>query len=272
MTDTMTLVVQRANGPKRRSPVRSTLVALKGLVPIVVGLGLWQLLGTDASISFPRPSSWFPALGALEAAGVLWPAAMQSLATFFGALVAATVLGTLLGVAIGWSRRVERALDPLLEIFRAVPPPAYVPLAGLLIGISLSAAIATVTFAVIWPILLNVVAGVRAIPQGRVDMARSLRMRRGEFARKILGPSIAPATVLGIRVAVSVALIVTLLIEIIGSATGIGTLLLQRQSAYDSAAVWGLLLLVGVFGYIANLVVNAIEVRVRTRFHVNASR
>jgi sulfonate transport system permease protein len=139
----------------------------------------------------------------------------------------------------------RRLTDPLLR-----PSPT------LIVGISLLTTVAIVVLSVVWPILLNTAAAARAVPKTRLEAARVLQLSRFDRIAKVLVPSTLPGVLLGVRVAVSIALIVTLLAEILGAGDGVGRVLYQRQQVFDAASVWGLLLIVGVLGFLINALVS----------------
>ena len=212
-------------------------------------LAYWQLFGSATSVSFPRPNRWFSALSELSSQGLLGPAAIISLETFVLSLVLGTILGVSLGMVIGASRTVDRAFTPIMEFFRSLPPPAVIPIALLLLGSSLKMMLTVVVFAVIWPILLNTVAAMHAVPQVRLEMSKSLGLSWLDRVVKVVLPSLLPGIFVGVRIGVAVSLIVTLLVDILATGRGLGTLLSVEQQNFNSAAVWGLLLLVGAFGF-----------------------
>ena len=232
---------------------------LRGLLPLGLLLGLWQLLGSEASPYFPPPSTWMAGLRRLWESGSLRPAAGETLVTFALSLVAATVLGSLLGVVVGASRKIDRALGPTLEFARAMPPAAMVPIAALLIGYDETMKVAVVTFAAVWPVLLNARAGVRALDPVLVDTARSLHLNWFDTVRKCIAPALTPAVLLGVRVAAPVALVITLLVEIVTRVGGLGGLIALSQRNYLSAQVYGLILVAGLFSFLVNGVVAALE-------------
>src|SRR5262249_14781467 len=108
----------------------------RGLLPLVLLLVLWQLIQGGPSPYFPGPAQWWKATEALLDREHLLAAFGATTATFLEGLALAIVLGTALGVLVGISRGAARALQPLLEFMRAIPPPVTVPIATLLIGYS----------------------------------------------------------------------------------------------------------------------------------------
>lgn len=227
--------------------------AVLGLLPLVAGLACWQLLGPSGSRTFPPPSRWTGSLAQLYLDGLLVDAVASTLTTFVAALAAATVIGFALGLAIGLFHRVDRVVSPTLDLLAAIPGAVLVPLAILALGTTRATAVAVVALAVVWPVLHTSAAAARAIPPVRLDAARTLGLSRTRRWRTVLLPSIAPAVLVGVRVAASMALIVTLLVDILGTGGGIGRLLVERQQRFDTAGAWGLLFAIGGLGYLINL-------------------
>jgi ABC-type nitrate/sulfonate/bicarbonate transport system permease component len=252
--------------PSARRPTRgrderrsSAFPPLRGLLPLAVLLVIWELTASDESPYFPPPSRWMKGLADLWENGSLWPAARDTLSTFVIALIVAAVLGTLLGLVVGASRKVDRALGPTLEFARAMPPAAVVPIAALLIGYDTTMKVAVVTFAAIWSILLNTRAGVRSIDPVLLDTARCLRLNRFDSARKCVVPALLPSIFLGVRVAAPVALVITLLVEIVTRIDGVGALIATAQRNYLAGQVYGLILLAGLFSFLVNGVVSMVQ-------------
>lgn len=242
---TTTVVSGRSNVVQPQAPA-------KGLLPVVTLLVLWQLAGDTDSLMFPPPGTWFDGLVRLQHAGSLGPAIQLTLLTFAGGLLVATVVGSTLGAAIGASRWVDRTLTPTFDALAGVPASALVPVAILAFGAGPLSGVAVVALIAPWPVLLNTAMSMRAIPPVRLDMSRSLRLSRPRQWSKVVLPSLAPGIALGMRVASTVALIVSLLFDIFGTGGGIGRLLVESQQRFDASAVWGLVLLTGVLGYLTS--------------------
>lgn len=258
---TQTLLARRPlRSPGKTSPKTRPggIAPLRGLLPIVVALGVWQLVGSPDSFTYPPPSEWWESLKEMNAEGLLLPALGETLTTFGTGLLLATLLGMCLGAFAGSSARSERALGPLMDFFRALPPPAVITVLLLMLGPDYSTVILMVVLGGIWPVLLNTATGMRSIPPVRLEASRGLGLTRRNHIRSVILPSLIPSVVLGVKVAASIAFVVTLFIEVLGITDGLGFLMVSRQQVYDSAGTWGVLFVVGVCGYLINVIVSVL--------------
>jgi ABC-type nitrate/sulfonate/bicarbonate transport system permease component len=241
------------------SSARATVPPIWGLLPLAIGLALWQIFGTDHSVYAPRPSAWWTEISKLWGDGTLQKALANTAATFLIAFVIASVLGTVLGIVVGHSRFVDRMLGPVLEFFRATPPAAIVPLAVLIAGYTQSMKVGVVVFSAIWPVLLQVRTGTRSLDPLLADVGRVLRLSPVARVVKMTLPALLPSILQGMRIAVSPILIIVLLVEILTRINGLGGEIEQAQQSYDSAAVYGLLVITGVLALLINILVGLVE-------------
>lgn len=247
----------------RRGPVAG---ALLGFIPLLGILLLWQLLGSVApNPLLPPPSAWWVAMQDIGARGLIL-AVGATLLTFVAGVVLATALGALCGVLIGASARAERALNPLLEFLRALPAPVIIPIAVLAWGSGLATSLVAVVFASTWPVLMNTLQAVHARPALYSSVARTLQLTKPQELAKFLLPSAVPGIVVGYRVAVPIALVVTILVEMLTAVPGVGNLLLNAQRAYESGQAFGLLVVAGLIGYALTLLAQGLATRVLSRW------
>ena len=116
----------------------------------------------------------------------------------------------------------------------AMPGAALVPVAALLLGPSQLSGVVAVALIVSWPILLNTATAVRSIPPVRLEMSRTIGLSRAQRWGKVIVPSLIPGAMLGVRVAASLAVIITLLVDIFGAGMGLGRLLVESQQRFDA--------------------------------------
>lgn len=230
-----------------------------GFLPLVVGLLVWQILAAGGdSPFFPPPSDWYTAI--VDDHG--WQTLVDltvTLKVWIIGLAIASAVGSVLGVMIGFSFVLYRMLSPVIEFLRVLPSPVILPVAALALGQGQQTQIFLVAFASVWPVLLNTVVAARGIEPVLREVARTLGLSRPQAIRKIILPHTVPAIVVGIRVAAPIALILTILAEMLAPNAGIGARLTEAQVAYRAADAFGLLVVVGIFGYALNSAINAAE-------------
>jgi ABC-type nitrate/sulfonate/bicarbonate transport system permease component len=183
-----------------------------------------------------------------------------------------TVTGISLGMALGRSERVYAYLDPVFQFFRAIPPPTMVPVFLVLFSMGNQMQIASIVFSVIWPILLNTADGARSVDPLQLATARVFRLSTVDRVRLIIFPSALPKIFAGLRLALSLALILMVFSELLpGTTNGIGFQLTDAQTKFDLPSVWAGVVLLGVLGYLLNVLLLAIERRVLS-WHRGARR
>jgi ABC-type nitrate/sulfonate/bicarbonate transport system permease component len=185
---------------------------------------------------------------------------LPSLARLAIGYTIALVVGVLLGSAIGLSRTLRAFLEPLLEFFRAVPPPVLVPVIALFAGYTgWTSKIVTIALGCLWPILLNAVEGVRGLDQVLVDTARSYRMRRRtQFTQVVLRGS-SPQVAAGARQALSIGVILMVISELFGANRGLGASIVQFQRSFAIPEMWTGIILLGLIGFALSLVFRLVE-------------
>jgi ABC-type nitrate/sulfonate/bicarbonate transport system permease component len=244
----------------------SEIPPVQGLTPLVALLAAWQVVAPGPSAYFPAPFEWWKAAVALWGSGQLGPAFGATMTTFAAGLAIAVAAGTTLGITIGASRPATRALGPLLEFMRAIPPPVMVPVAALLIGYGLAMKLSVVVLSAVWPVLLNTASAAARVDPLLVDVARTFRLPAARWIGRIVAPSTVPSLLLGVRVAIPLAIVVTLLVEMLTSLPGVGALMIQAQRNFQSAQVYALLVMVGSFGFAVNGLFAAVEAIVLRRW------
>ncbi len=238
--------------------------SVQGITGVLVLLGGLEL----ASIAGLIPSSALPPVS--EVLGSFFrlltdPRFLLDVASTLSAwgigLIIATVVAVPAGLLLGTFRLAYDSVRVVIEFLRPVPSVALVPLAVLVLGLSLEMKIALVFFASIWPILFNTLYGVRDIDPVTKETARTFRLSPAETMRRVLLPSAAPFAFTGIRISASIALIVAISAEILaGTSTGIGSFILRLSaSGGDTAAVLAATVVAGVIGVLVNVLLRAIE-------------
>jgi sulfonate transport system permease protein len=249
----MIMATEKQNRPFRASDTRLRGAApLRGLLPLIVGLILWQIFASPKSPYFPPPLSWLQGLQTLQASGKLMPAFTTTIASFLAGLALSVLIGSIMGLLLGRSAALDRMLGPILEFGRTMPAGALVPIAVLIMGYTESMTLFVVILTSFWPILLNVRSAAKGISRDRLDAARVLRLSWWDTQRKIVFPSVLPAIQLGTQIAAPVVLIIVLLVEILTQVSGIGREIAVAQATFRSSTVFGLVMLTGILGLLVN--------------------
>ena len=163
----------------------------------------------------------------------LWQHLAASLTRILIALLAAVVIGVPVGIAMGLNDTVRGILDPLIELYRPVPPLAYLPLMVIWFGIGETSKILLIYLAIFAPVALSAVAGVRSVSQVRVRAAQALGASKLQVLRYVVLPSALPEILTGIRIGLGVGWSTLVAAELIAATRGLGFMV---QSAGDFLA------------------------------------
>jgi ABC-type nitrate/sulfonate/bicarbonate transport system permease component len=245
-------------------------------VSVLAGIAVaWQI----ATLVVDDPVFW-PTFTAV--AGRLWeawianPAAWaESVGPSLGRLLAgwlgAVALGVALGTIIGLSRAAREYAGPTIHFLRAIPPPALLPLFIVLLGIGDGMKVVMIGFGAIWPILLNTADGVASVDRLQRDTGRAFRIAPVDRLARIVLPAASPRIFAGLRVSLSIAVIMMVLSEMAATVNGVGFELVQAQRSFRTLDVWAIIVLLGVIGYGLNAILALIEGRVLA-WHRGATR
>jgi ABC-type nitrate/sulfonate/bicarbonate transport system permease component len=224
------------------------------------------LIATWWITSAGSESFYFPPLQTIVETFVkLWlspqavPNVVPSLLRFAIGYFAAAFLGIAIGIPVGASRNLRNTLEPVLEFLRAIPPPVLIPVLILFAGIGDEMKILVIVFGCIWPVLLNTVAGVRALDEVLAETVRSYRI--GGFARlwHFVLPGASPQIFTGLRQSLSIGIILMVVSEMFAASNGIGFALVQYQRTFAIPEMWGGIILLGLIGIALSLIFRVIE-------------
>ncbi|WP_035304138.1 ABC transporter permease [Actinokineospora inagensis] len=236
-------------------------------VVLVVAVGVWELVtraarSGDTSISFffPPPSEIAGAAGRLWFSSAFGDHIVPGVSRMLGGWALAGVIGVALGVLLGRSRGAMAYLGAVFNFLRSIPPPLLVPFFVASVGAT-SMQLPTIVFGAIWPVLLNTVDGARSVDATKVDTARVFRLSRSQWLVGVVLPSALPKVFAGLRLSLSISLILMVISELVGSANGIGNQLVLAQRDYEPADMWAWIVLLGVLGYLFNTLLLAFERR-----------
>jgi ABC-type nitrate/sulfonate/bicarbonate transport system permease component len=240
-------------------------------LPVVLILAWWFASAGSQDLYFPPLSTivatfsptWLK--GGLDARIIA--DVLPSLGRLALGLTLAGFVGIAAGLAIGSSPTLRAVTEPVLEIFRAVPPPALVPLLVAIAGIDTFMKVLVIVIGCVWPILLNTVEGVRSIDPVLSDTCRAYGVRGQTRLRSLVLRSASPQIMTGLRQALSLGIILMVISEMFAASEGIGYTVVQFQRTFALPEMWTGIILLGLLGVILSWLFRLIEVRVLSWYH-----
>lgn len=237
------------------------------LIPLVliVFIGLWEWVVRRFEVPpfiAPAPSAVLAALaGGLRSRVFLdhfWITLYETLAGF---LIAA-VSGVLLGAVIAQFRVVEATMYPYLVALQTLPKIAVAPLIIVWFGFGISSKVIIASMVGFFPVLVNVIVGLKTVDQSKLDLMRSLNASRWQTFRLVKLPNALPFVFAGLDIAIVFSVLGAIVGEFVGAQRGLGNLILQFNFTLDIAAVFAVLILLSIMGVALHLIMQAIQKRV----------
>jgi ABC-type nitrate/sulfonate/bicarbonate transport system permease component len=229
-------------------------------LPLVLVATWWFVSAGSTSVYFPPLSSIFASF----ARDWLNPAQLDrnllpSLQLIGAGYALAVVSGIVCGVLLGLVDTLEQATRPLLEVLRAIPGVALLPIFIVLFGIDAQMKVLLIAFGSFWPVLLNTVDGVRGVEPLLRDVSRVFRVGPWRRLAQIILPGASPQIFAGARTALAISLIIMVVAETVGGNGGIGYFLLNAQRSFAISSMWGAILALGILGYLLNILFRIVE-------------
>ena len=224
----------------------------------------WEL-GARATpklqLYFPPVSQIFAAMGQALMAGPIAQHFAVTLGRFLEGYLLSAALAVTLGVVLGYVGFLRSLFETVIELMRPMPSVAIIPVAILLLGLGDSMIVAVTVYASVWPILINTIDGVRHIEPTLIDTGRSFGLKRRQILRQIILPGAAPYIVTGLRIGLSIALILVTTAEMVAGSKGLGFFILDEERAMNSANMYAGIVLVALMGYGLNRLFLLVEAR-----------
>ena len=234
---------------------------LRAAVPATVIL-VWQILSTTGVIDqllFPSPLTVIEGLVHLVRSGALADAIPASLARGVTGLALGLVIGITCGAIAGLFRIGDELLDANFQIIRAIPFIALVPLFVLWFGIDEQPKIILITLACIFPAYVNTYSGVRHVDPKLIEAGKVFGLNRAQLIWRVILPMARPSILVGIRYAMSTALLALIIAEQLNSRNGIGTIILNANSALRIDLMISGILIYAAIGIMIDIFMRIVE-------------
>jgi ABC-type nitrate/sulfonate/bicarbonate transport system permease component len=182
-------------------------------------------------------------------------------------VASAITIGIVAGLLIGSLKWLRDLTEPVLEFFRAIPPPVLVPVLMLLMGITDSMKVVVIISGCIWPVLLNTIEGVRAVDGVLSDSARTYGINGRARVAYLVLPSASPQIMAGVRQCLSIGLILMVISEMFASSSGLGFAIVQFQRSFAIPEMWSGIVVLGLIGVALSFIFQWTERRVLRWYH-----
>ncbi|MGB7479107.1 MAG: ABC transporter permease [Burkholderiaceae bacterium] len=240
---------------KLLKPLRSGGQLAQGLAGLLVLLLLWALAARwlQQSVSLAgllSPRETFESLYALLVQNQLTLHSLTSMKRVVVGLLLALAIGIPVGLAIGSSRALENSTGSAFQFLRMISPLSWMPIAVMMFGIGDAPIYFLLTFAAVWPIILNTAAGVRQLDPKWLMLAKSLSATRRELLFRIVVPGILGHVLTGLRLAIGIVWIVLVPCEMLGVSSGLGYFILDTRDRLAYSELMAVIVLIGALGFL----------------------
>lgn len=235
--------------------LKKSLMLISGLLTVIL---IWQLatgvLHLVKPVMLPPPTMVFMTMISMMLSGELFMHASYSLMRVLLGFVVAALIAVPIGVAMGWVKEISYIVNPIVEIFRPIPPIAWIGLSILWFGYGLGSAIFLVFIGAFFPILLNTIAGVRSVDKKLIEVASTFGASDFEVLRKVVIPAASPTIYTGMRVGMGIGWMCVVAAEMIAVKYGLGNLILEASNFLRTDQVMVGMISIGVLGLLIDLI------------------
>lgn len=222
-----------------------------GLLVVVVAwaVGIYLLQDRVTLSQMLGPAKALESLIKLAGDNALLSHIAASLRRVSVGLLIALAIGVPLGIAVGVSRRFEAASGGAFQFLRMISPLSWMPIAVMILGVGDAPIYFLLSFAAVWPILLNTAAGVRHLDPSWLQLARSLSATRSEILLHVILPGIVGHILTGVRLAIGILWIVLVPCEMLGVNSGLGYFILDTRDRLAYSELMAAIVIIGAIGF-----------------------
>lgn len=240
------------------------------ILPFAVGIAIWQMLSSLniwPPVLFPSPLQVFQAFVADLASGVLLLNLGVSLKSLGIGFLVGAIIAIPLGYLMGLSRASRDFFDPLVNLLQAIPGLAWIPFAILWFGLGQGAVTFIIVMSVFFPVLHNLLTGIRTVQPVLIEAVQTLGARRMDVIAHVIFPATLPNLMTGIRLGIAFGFRSLVGGEMIASTDGIGYAIFNAQQYFQSPRIVVGMLAIGITWLIMDrLILRPIEQRTTMRW------
>ena len=228
---------------------------------VLAVLLVWQLAAATSDGSLPGPLQVASAMAGLWGTGAYWTAVLTTLQVWALGLAICIVVGIPVGLLIGISLNATRSTRWVIDFFRTIPTIALLPLVLLLFGPSIRMEITLIVLSAVWPLMIQSMYAVKQVEPVLKWVTKVFRVSRRDRIRFLWAPSVTLLVTTGMRLAATIALLMTVSAEYIGGAAGLGKQLSISEQAFQRPEVIAYALTAGIIGLGVNMLIVFVQRR-----------
>lgn len=230
---------------------KATRIRLCSLVLFLTLMALWYFVTTEFGISnviFPSPVEVGRSLYTEISSGTLAPHMIVTLEEVLVGFLIGALSGVVLGTLISQFEAFEKIVYPYIVAFQTLPKVALAPLFVVWFGFGISSKIFITATIVFFPVMVNMISGLGSAPKDQIDMAKAFMASKWQIFSMIRFPNALPMMFAGFDIGIVLAIIGALVGEFVSSQSGLGYLILQRNSTLDIPGVFSVLIVLSIMG------------------------
>jgi ABC-type nitrate/sulfonate/bicarbonate transport system permease component len=232
---------------------------LFSIVSVGVFLAIWQFMSSTDVINsnlIPPPSRVFLAIKEWARSGELLKDFLDSIWRAVIGLYIGSIIGISLGLLTGRNEKMNYLLTPILNIFKAFPPVAMLPVFITLFGIGNFSKIFSISFASIFPLWVNTHLGASTIPVEYIRSAKLLTKSKYKYFIDVIVPASMNSIIAGFRISIAISFIMLYVSELAGASSGLGYQISSSHLAYRMDKMFGALIILGLSATLIDLIFN----------------
>lgn len=241
------------------------IITKSKITPILIFLTIWELI-----IFFIKPNSPFVSspseiiqnIGEAISEGFLLHMLITTIRTLIG-FIFASIIGIIFGILIGKIKYIKNILSPFIDFLRPLPSSAIILTVVIIITNTELAFLFIITFGAIWPIIINTISGVENVNINATKSINQLKLNKYKYLLKFLLPEAAPEIFAGLKISLSICLILAITAELVGGGTnyGIGYYLLRIETGGNYSLHYACIVSISILGFTLNRLLNIVELK-----------
>lgn len=235
---------------------RLSFSMLRGAVVPVLLVVLWEVFFRAYDVqsdAFAAPSAILGRGVHVLLDGTLLQATVQTIGAALGGLAIGALCGVSSGIALGLCTPAYRLFNTSIELIRPIPSVALIPVAMLVFGFGYKMEMAVVAFSTVWPLLILTRSAIGSVEPRLLEVAHVVGLSPWARIRKIVLPAALPRIIVALRLAIGIALVVAVTVEIAANPLGLGYGMMVAQQSLDPGLMFALLVWIGMLGWALNI-------------------